>query len=183
LIQFDGMRHVFILVPALAIVGAIGLDYCFTRLAEGVAGRQLARVSSSVCLVWLLIECIRPHPYQGSYLNEAVRALVPWGKLDEYFDIASWGSPLCDGVKWLNQHAPAGALVRVVPGDSPEALLSSYQLRGDLRVAYPDNPEPADFTITARREFFPPSKRRPVFSVTCFGTSLLTIYPGDIDNR
>lgn len=172
-LQYDGMRHVFIVVPALAIIAALGLDWIINQFCMIPGGRLLAAAATVGSFWWLLIQCAIGHPYQGSYLNEVIRHTFPKETLGHYFDFSSWAVPMQDGVRWLNRYAPANARIRIVQGDYPNFTIGSYSLRPDLSVGN----EPGSDLIVASSLYPPPEPGyRPIFIVSCNGTPLLLIY-------
>jgi hypothetical protein len=172
-LQYDGMRHVFLVVPVLALWAGVGVD----QLHQQWVGRSrtvfpAVALACSV-LAWLVWQTVQIHPYQGSYLNEGVRLVVRDQTLGDYFDFYSWGTPYKGGVEWLNSNATANFTVGAA---NDRYLLRSYPLRKDLTLLKSDN---ADFNVVMgwrkdlRKRFDAP----PLFSVTCYGTDLLLIYP------
>lgn len=172
-LQYDGMRHVFIVVPPLAILAALGLDWAVNRLCAIQGGRFLAAAGTVAAGWWLFVQCTIGHPYQGSYLNEIVRHTFPKETLGHYFDFSSWAVPLQDGVTWLNKNAPPNARVRVLQSDYPSFLIGSYPLRGDISAS---NEPGADFIIASSLFTVPESGYVPIYVVRCNGTPLLYIY-------
>jgi hypothetical protein len=171
-LQYDGMRHVFIIVPALAIIGAVGFDWCITRLAAAVKIPAMAPAAGSMVIVWLFVQCAQIHPYQGSYLNELVRAMVPRGKLGDYFDFWSWGAPMCDAVQWLNKNAHVDSTV-CIAGAGIDPMLTWYPLRKDIVLG----DSGADYVLTWQTKA--PWDADPVFSVKCYGSRILSVYHKD----
>ncbi len=174
-LQYDGMRHVFVIVPALAMIAALGLDWLVTVMSKALAGRIAAVAVSAGAFGWLFVQCTIGHPYQGSYLNEAVRAALPKDKLGHYFDFSSWAVPLQDGVVWLNKNAPPNARIRVMQGDYPSFLIGEYSLRGDITVSNVEGDAP-DLIVASSLARIDVPGYKPIFSVKCNGTDLLIIY-------
>ena len=172
-LQYDGMRHVFIVVPPLAIIAALGLDWFVNRLCLIPAGRLLAAAATVGSFCWLFVQCTIGHPYQGSYLNEVIRHTFAKETIGHYFDFSSWAVPMQDGVRWLNRYAPANARIRVIPGDYPNFTIGSYSLRSDLSVG---NEADADLIVASSLYAVSDPGYRPIFIVSCNGTPLLLIY-------
>jgi hypothetical protein len=177
ILQYDGMRHVFLVVPALALLAALG----FNRVRKLWNSRiQAPRTCIAVCttlVAWLLWQIMQIHPYQGSYLNKAVRLFLPPAALGEWFDFYSWGTPLKHGADWLNANAPPHASVTV-----PNHLqtLKQYPMRRDLRLQESGD---ADFTLVMgwRKDLRDSLNLPPVSSARCYGADLIAIYPQDPD--
>jgi hypothetical protein len=171
-LQYDGMRHVFIVVPPLLVLAAIGFQAVLTAVSER---RRLAIVSApivGIVAAWLVWQNVQAHPHQASYLNEAVRTALPPEKLGSYFDFHGWGTPLHHAVNWLNLDAPEGATIHVT---NMRSLLSQYDLRADLVVV---SSGPADFIMfpSWRGDYMESYTSAPLFSVRCFGADLLLIH-------
>ena len=171
-LQYDGMRHVFLVVPALALLAGFGVDQ---MLKQWIWRTRILFPSVAFCcglLAWLSWQTVQIHPYQGSYLNEGVRLFIPGPKLGDYFDFYSWGTPLKAGADWLDSHAPSHASV-AVPNHLP--TLQYYALRNDLRFEKADN---ADFIMVMgwRKDLRERFDSSLLFSVRCYGADLLLIY-------
>lgn len=172
-LQYDGMRHVFLVVPALALLAGLGFHRLITQLEKRARVAFSGVAGCGVLLVWLTWQIVQIHPYQGSYLNEGVRLAVPSEKLGNLFDFYSWGTPLKEGADWLNANAPLDSSVSV-PNHLP--TLESYPLRKDLRFQITNH---TDFTILMgwRKDLREGFDTAPIFSARCYGADLLLIYP------
>jgi 4-amino-4-deoxy-L-arabinose transferase-like glycosyltransferase len=173
-LQYDGMRHVFLVVPAMALLAGIGVDQLHQFWQRHSANRASLFVSlafGGAVFGWSSWQVIQSHPYQGSYLNEGVRMLIKGPELRKSFDFASWGTPLKAGVDWLNANASTGAVVSV-PNHLP--TLHHYPLRPDLRF---QKAEGGNFSVVMGwRGDLVQRFSNSVFSVKCYGSDLLLIY-------
>jgi Dolichyl-phosphate-mannose-protein mannosyltransferase len=172
--QYGGMRQVYVLVPALAVISAVGFDFCFSWITT--KDRSWATGLAFCCAIaaWLLVQCRQTHPYEGSYLNELTRFVLPRDKLANYFDFFSWCTPLKDGIDWLNQNAAKGAVVKVLKKEWLIRLLGSYPLRNDIRLV---ESGPADFAMElSELQGGHTENSIPVFAVKCYDTALLRIF-------
>jgi hypothetical protein len=197
--QYGGMRHVFLLVPALMLLAAVGLDCLLSMIkrrnvvcnrqgdrmrispAPGngiskcrcylVSGTGMGAAAVIALMSWLSMENAKVHPYQGSYLNEGVRWLIPPDKLGSYFDFYSWGSLYHHGIKWLNANAAPGDRI-YVPNE--RYLAGLYPLRSDLAITAS---EPADWILFPgwRRDLSGGSMEPAAFLASCQGGDLLLI--------
>lgn len=178
LLQYGGMRHVFIVMPPLAIVEATGFDFCISKISATYKRTFSGFAFAIACVCWLLFQCEQVHPYEGSYVNELARALTPSKKLAEYFDFYSWCTSMKDDIQWLNKNASVGSRIKVLPIQGVSGLASYYPIRKDLIV---NGPGKADFVIELRE--IPgghPIGEKPVFSVKCYDTILSDVYRGDV---
>ena len=168
--QYDGIRHVFIILPAASLIGALGIDRMGAMLPPRGAKRVAAKLAAAAAGIGVIFQIWTAHPYQGSYVNEAAQ-LVLKERLGDYFDVYSWGTVMRDAVIWLNQYAPPNASVAAA-GD--KQMLEEYQLRSDLAIVPPEN---ADLLIVPgwKRTFTPLSS--PCFALYRYQTPLLWIYP------
>jgi hypothetical protein len=167
------MRHVFLVVPALALMAGFGVDQLLARWR----GRTSYRLAPAVLCAaigwsgWQVVEC---HPYEAYYLNEPVRALIPGPKLADYFDFYGWGSVYTQGVQWVNAHAPLHATVAL--GDKTNVMLPYYGLRKDLRPR--SELDQADYVLVGGwcggvlAEFH----SAPVYCIHCYGVDLLCVF-------
>jgi hypothetical protein len=174
MLQYGGMRQVFIVVPALAIISAVGFDFCLFWIMTNVRSRLANPAFCGAIAAWMLFQCRQAHPYEGSYLNELTRIVLPRDKLGNYFDFFSWCTPLKDGIAWLNQNAPKGAIITVPQKRWLAQLLDSYPLRNDLKLV---ESGPADFSMELSELHVEPAENSiPVFAVKCYDTSLLQVF-------
>ncbi|MEA2627348.1 MAG: hypothetical protein QOD06_3393 [Candidatus Binatota bacterium] len=182
--SYDGIRHYMEFLPALGILGGIGL----ARAARSVASASRGGRTAAVALVLTAIVPIawanvRLHPYQTVYFGGAVggfRGAVRLA-LPSAFDY--WGTSLREGVEWLGEHAEPHATVVV-----PFAVhVARYDVpRGDLRIAH-RRWLPPDFdgwvlrlVRNDRHGWKPVLKQlrryRPVHVISADGVPLLEIY-------
>jgi hypothetical protein len=180
MLQYGGMRQVFIVAPALAIISAIGFDFCLSWITTNVRHRALGPAFSGVIAAWLLFQCRQAHPYEGSYLNELTRLVLPRNALGNYFDFYSWCTPLKEGIVWLNQNAPKDAVVMVIKKGWLTQLLDSYPLRNDIKLV---ESGPADFVMELNELHTGYTEGIPVFTVKCYDTPLLGIYKSSGDSK
>jgi len=117
-------------------------------------------------LLWLFWQVKATHPYEGSYLNEAVRLALPKQRLSAYFDFYSWGTPLNGAIKWLNSNVPNAGTVQTLEGDYPAGMIPQYPLRTDIK-----------YMIKKTR--WDPEQRIPIYSLKCYGENLVTVYSYD----
>jgi hypothetical protein len=171
-LQYGGMRHVFLVVPVLAVAAGLGFCWILDHMRRFRCGSLLSFASIAVVVGWLSWQNFQVHPHQGSYLNEGVRAALPPEKLADYFDFHAWSTPLHHGVKWLNANAPEGATVHV---PNQRYLVMHYRLRSDLIVT---ESGPADFIMFPiwRKDLSAKLRNPPVYAVQCYGADLLLIH-------
>ncbi|HTX21670.1 MAG TPA: glycosyltransferase family 39 protein [Candidatus Aquilonibacter sp.] len=174
IIRYDGMRHVFLMVPAMAILAGFGVDQLLARW-KNHASYKVAPVVLCGMIGWSGWQIVQCHPYEGFYLNEAVRAVIPGPKLVDYFDFKGWGSVYTDGVKWVNAHAPPHAAVAL--GDN-SSFLGYLGLRKDLEALGPADMNQADYVLVGcwSKDVLARFHSPPVFCVRCYGANLLSVY-------
>jgi hypothetical protein len=170
--SYDGMRHVFLVVPALALLAGFGVDQLLEHL-QNRAGRRLVPAVWCAALAWSGWQVFECHPCEAYYLNEAVRTVVPGPKLPDYFDFFGWGTLYTQGVAWVNAHAPPNATVAL--GDRTDRFYC-YNPREDLQPQ-PDQ-DRADYAIVGcwRRDLMDRFHSPPVFAVRCYGMNLLCVF-------
>jgi hypothetical protein len=169
--RYDGMRHIFLVVPALALLAGLAVDRLLACRTHP-AGRRLVPLALGGALAWSAWQVIECHPCEAYYLNEAVRAAVPGPELPDYFDFFGWGSLNTQGVEWVNAHAPPHATVAV--GERMDRLFF-YGLRGDLQPV--QDPDRADYVVVGcwRRDLLGRFHDPPVYSVRCYGMDLVRV--------
>jgi hypothetical protein len=170
--RYDGMRHVFLMVPALALLAAFGVDQLLS-LRPGRAVARLLPVLGCGALAWSGWQVAECHPCEAFYLNEVVRATIPGPRLADYFDFSGWGTLHTQGVGWINAHAPPWATVALA-GDS--SRLHYYGLRENLLTL--DDLHQADYAMVGcwRGGVLDQFHSPPVFAVRCYGMNLLSVF-------
>ena len=172
IIRYDGMRHIFLIVPAVAIMAALGVEQLLVRWRDRAGYKLAAPIAFCAAIVWSGWQILECHPYEGFYLNEAVRAVIPGRRLARYFDFNGWGTPYTQGVKWVNAHAPFHASVSV--GNFSSAAIFEG-LRDDLVMS--QDTDNADYTLKAWNGVVPARVHdSPEFCERCYGVDILCVY-------
>ena len=170
-IKYDGMRHIFLIVPAVAIMGGLGVEQLLLRWRNRPA-YKLAPIVGCAAIIWSGWQIVECHPFEGFYLNEAVRAEVPGPKLIRYFDFFGWGTPYTQGVQWVNAHAPAHASVAT---EQFSVFLHFEGLREDLTTS--EDKESADYLLGCWNGKAPAGFHNPpAFRMRCYGANILCVY-------
>jgi hypothetical protein len=183
--HYDGVRHLLPILPAAAILIALGAEDLLAR-AQASGARRLASLAAGLLMAaaagigWQLRAL---HPYPDAYLNEAVNALVE-DRTDRLFEVEYWGATYREGAAWLSANAPAGASV-LVP-IAPE--LATPLLAPGLTVDGGDNlwRSGADYLLLmVRRGFYSKplerltTNRQPVFTIRRQKAVLLEVYAAE----
>jgi hypothetical protein len=171
-VKYDGMRHIFLITPAVAIMAGLAVEQLIARLRTWPGYKLAAPIAFCGVIVWSGWQVFECHPYEGFYLNEAVRAVVPGPKLSHYFDFYGWGSPYTQGVDWVNAHAPfhASVATRQFP-----FLLTYEGLREDLETSTED--DSADYLLGTWNGAAPAGFHNPpAFCLRCYGANILCVY-------
>jgi len=129
-VRYDGIRHFYIVIPALAILAGLGLNYTMAKLKLWFpkSFKLLIPVLLFLVISMPLYEIIRAHPYEGYYFNEPLRFLYP-ANIEKYFDVEYWGTSYREGVAWLNKNASEKTKI-CIPIASH--LIKEYESRDDL---------------------------------------------------
>ncbi len=134
--HYDGMRHVLAVLPAIAILAALGADRARAAIASALQDSVSARTAGAAAALVLALPAIaiaidlaRLHPYQDAYLAWPLRRLRP-GASEQMFEIEYWGGSYRAAARWLNDHAEPGAVV--LAPIAPHCL--EPYLRSDLTV-------------------------------------------------
>ncbi len=183
LARYDGMRQLFFVVPALAILGGIGWA-AFWRLGDRSRGaRRLVVTASAALVAWLVAENARAFPYGGSYVNEPVRAALG-PHIERRFEVEYWGVTYREGMRWLQRHADPNSVVcaPVASQILPWQQVLFWQpetARDDL--TYECRPDARYVMLMTRFAEWPSEYRRllatsPAFTISRFGSDLLYVY-------
>ena len=170
IVRYDGMRHIFLIAPAVALMAGLGIARLLAYWRGRAGYRLVAPIAFCAAIIWSGWQILECHPYEGFYLNEAVRAVIPGPKLARYFDFYGWGTLNTQGVEWVNAHAPFHASV-AMGGFS--FLLDSLG-REDLQSVDRDK---ADYVFRWWNAGPPVhSHDPPVFCLRCYGANILRVY-------
>lgn len=108
---FTGLRHFLFVIPALAALAGIGLDWVVTALATRgrlVASGGLAVVTS--CFLWNAVTLVRLHPYEYLFYNPVVGGLEGASRR---YDLDYWFSSMPEALNLLEAY-----LRRTEPADA-----------------------------------------------------------------
>lgn len=178
-VRYDGIRHFFIAIPALAIIAGVGFDHAVTKLKSQFSKRYKFFTPALLFVIVFvpLYEVIKIHPYEGYYFNEPLRYFIP-RNIENYFDFEYWGTSLKEGVSWLNKNADPNAKVCV---PIAQHLIKEYETRDDLTFECGGHYN--YYMFFSRTSALPMYKinematiYKPVFKVSRFSSTLLTIY-------
>lgn len=198
--RYDGVRHLLVVLPGLALLAGIGLDRLCNALAASSAPRrriaQVASILAGAAFLWLGLDLVRYHPYQDAYLNAPTRGVLALLDLppEEVFELEYWGNTYKEGAEWLNAHARDGAVIHVPlarwcaePYLEPDLFLEGP--RWDLepsgeddRAPPPGHEGPEYLMFMTRESLLAPEleayrrDHQPVHTVERLGATLLEIY-------
>jgi hypothetical protein len=126
--RYDGVRHLLCVLPALAILAAMGIDDLWRRVTasdrrpvrapiRAVTAAALALLTiGAASWLWTLVDLARYHPYQDAYLNAATRRALALAdrRPEEVFELEYWGAAYEEGAGWLaGRAAERGERLRV----------------------------------------------------------------------
>jgi len=176
LARYDGMRQLFFMVPALAILAGAGWDATGTRIRAPRWKRSFMALSTAL-VVWLCIDGARAFPYGGSWVNAPARTMLG-PHLERRFEIEYWGVTYREGLRWLQESAEPDT--RICTPVANQLLSWQTELaRSDLAYGCADEPQ---YIMLLTRfsqwpaRFIPLRDARPVFTVSRFGSDLLYVY-------
>jgi hypothetical protein len=117
--HYDGMRHWLAVLPAIAMLAALGvdrarlaIDHALRRSVSARAASAGAAAALALPALAIVVDIARLHPYQDAYLSSPLRRLQP-GASERMFEIEYWGGSYRAVAQWLNEHAEPGATVLV----------------------------------------------------------------------
>lgn len=172
---YDGIRHFFLVVPAvvlLAGVGASGLYHWLDRKFQDQTGRRLIVLTVLTLVIavsgnWIFYKEIKIHPYQLYYFNELSGGM---GGAYPYYEVGYWGIEMKEGSEWLNANAPTGARVAVLPTNK----MALPYLRPDLMPV--KETEDPDYCLYVTKAGYEPFKSQdPIYVLQVDGAPLLGI--------
>ncbi len=170
---YGGIRHFLFITPALCMIAGIGLNG-ITVLLEKKTGKRVY-ILIGVLFLFLFINTYSFHPYFTDYYNALVGG--PRGAFTR-FNLENWGNAYKKACRWMNSHAPEGAVVLVLTAPH----IPRYYLRPDLKVI---NPREAltrfaayDYSMYIIRDIdlLLDKTKLPVFSISVAGQPICNVH-------
>ena len=173
LVRYDGMRQFYFVLPALAVVAAMGLSRFLPWIRHITKWKWTPVVVIVILLGSFTHEIALLHPYEGSYRNEVVRMAIP-NDMDKSLQIEYWGATYREGMEWLGVHAELHPVICV---PTAGVLVSSYPWREDF--TFDCNAKTnyvMFFTRYSELDQKPFENLSPVFEIRRMNSALLKIY-------
>ena len=103
----DGIRYVYNVFPAFALLIGLGLDRLVERFAQRI-GQWVHALAGAGLATYLGVTAARIHPYYLDYYSEALGGTegVFRGSL---FEVGWWGEGLDRAIDWMNDNVDKGA--------------------------------------------------------------------------
>lgn len=199
--RYDGARHLLPALPALALLGAVGVEAAGrmaisrwrrrsdrrgpgTATRADLAGGLVATAGATAVAALLIAHAVslaRVHPYADAWLSPAARLwLGP--EAQRRVELEYWGASYAEGCSWLAANAPPGSrvLVPIASHVAAPCLAGRFELvpHDGLR----DASRPRYLMLMAREAWYTPrlrevvATREPVFAVRRQGSTLLAVY-------
>ena len=126
---YDGIRHMFFIVPPMAVLAAAGWDFLLASTATRT------RIAAALALAALVAEPIlfqvRNHPNQIVYFTPAIGG--PRGALGR-FDMDYWGNCVLEATEWAASQAVEAGIPIGVAGSAWEVLVMDANRHRSLYV-------------------------------------------------
>ncbi len=181
-VRQDGVRYVMPSLLAMNIMAAAGVDYLIcisSRLIPQKWKPTIFPAISGIISVYLVLVCMRIHPFYLDYYAEQVGGPQAVAKAKR-FEIAWWGEGMNEALAYLNKHAPPGAKVYkrcFQPGHLA-------WMRGDLWKSEAKSPKHAEWFLVYQpllRGCPLPADAQLVFEATANGAPLSRVYKARSD--
>ncbi|OGO39169.1 MAG: hypothetical protein A2Z03_09885 [Chloroflexi bacterium RBG_16_56_8] len=121
---YDNTRQIFFLLPPVFLVAGLGVDWLLRRITRPV----MRALILGLLILPGIIAGARLHPYEYVYYNSLI------GNPEGRFELDYWATSYREAAEYLNESAPANAIVEVI---GPAHIVELY-IRNDL-VVLPDN--------------------------------------------
>lgn len=144
-LKMDGVRYIFPIYPALAVISAVGY-YWLIDISKGFVNKSykfiVDFITPLIVCGTLLMTALIYHPYYWDYYNTFVGG--PSGVYqNRLFDFGYWGEGLRDGMNYLYESNQSGENKKVYLKVLPVHVLPPYR----NGLAYTDIIEKADYVI------------------------------------
>ncbi len=172
LVRYDGMRQFYFILPAVAVLSALGLQQLLVLLKRKSKNPISGKVFIGLVFFSLITQVLALHPFEGSYRSELLQ-LAYHSNLDESFQIEYWGSSYKQGMEWLTENAQQNPIICV---PTAGVLVTWYPWRDDFVFECSKESHYVMFftkytDARAYREL-----KAPVFSIERLKSTLLVIY-------
>jgi len=156
--HYDGVRHVLAVLPAIAILAALGAERAHraaVRLLRRGASPRAAAVGAALALgapaAAIALDLARLHPFEDAYVALPFRRIAP-AATERWFEIEYWGHSYRRLADWLNEEAEQGAtiLAPIAPHCLEPYLRPDLVVRERLRRAAAAEARPYVVFITRR---------------------------------
>lgn len=101
---YDGIRHFLFVLPAIAVLAALGVSWLAERGQTAGAGRAVWALAG-LLLLWPVGQSVKLHPYSTSYFNALVGGLAG---AEGRYETDYWVSSYKEATEWLNARAEEG---------------------------------------------------------------------------
>jgi hypothetical protein len=198
-VNFDGVRHFLEIFPPMAVIAGVGLAWAAALVARrfraspspdrttgarpgpvAVAAVALAAATPLLLSAWSVL---RSHPLESAYWN-ALAGGLPGARargLPQAGDY--WGASYRIGMRWLNEHAPRGALLAVPIVEHAVRLTAPQRLRPDIQLLPLTNPyvpqvDPDQMALLAEI-----ARQRPVYVMFVWREDWMNLLTDDCRRR
>jgi hypothetical protein len=142
--DYDVIRHWLEVVPALALIGGVGVQELVERFGPVARARRgstrswlRAAIACGAILVTLGPAAhwnVTRHPHQIVFYNRLIGGLA--GARARGLPDATdyWASSYRQGLQWINEHAAPGSLLLIGVAEQAVLFVSDLRLRADVHV-------------------------------------------------
>ncbi len=172
LVRYDGMRQFFFLLPAFAVLSALGLEQMMDLLRRKSRRPHAGAVFLGLVFVSLASQVLMLHPFEGSFRSEILQLLYE-RNLDESFQIEYWGASYKQGMDWLTENAEPHPVICV---PTAGILVTWYPWREDFQFECSEKTNYVMFFTRYTESKAYAHLRDPAFSIERMKSTLLVVY-------
>lgn len=172
LVRYDGMRQFFFVLPAIAVVAAFGFNRLLVLLQSRARRRSASAIFMGLVVFSLVSQVLTVHPFEGSYRNEIVRAMIP-AEIDHRFQIEYWGPSYKQGMDWLIKNADHNPVICV---PTAGILVTWYPWREDFTFECSEKSTYVMFFTRYSEAKQYEALRNPIYTIRRMNSTLLAIY-------
>jgi hypothetical protein len=173
-VVYDGWRHLYFIYPSLIFIALAGLENIFPLIRNKIilAG---AKIFLFGYLLYVLVVMVRLHPYQNLYFN--MLAGKSLAEIHPRYETDYWGLSYKEGIDFVLKSDSSSRIVLYFTEPAVgKDNIKIFPEKERARLSVTENPELADYFITAYRYRRGPFDGKAEYNVIRDKGVILSVY-------